>query len=214
MRILLCTLVAVAGCHHAKEAEVVSAYEPRATIGQTFTADATRLLPAGSTSTPAAVDALVEIAQSHLAAVGQLRPLARAADHVDVVADLPAPGWALRVRIVPKAELLCLVTIEPLALQPTEHAVDAAPWSVQDAFDEVRRFLPSLQPSKQPPMFAARFAELRAQAAAAAAEGKDPALTPSEYVRVPRPLSSDSENRPYVVPPEPDPSQEGVERKQ
>ncbi len=211
---MLCAALALAGCGHAREAEVVSAYEPRATIGQIFTADTTRVHPPGGASPDAGVKALTEIFATHLAAVGQLRPEQRSADHIDLVADLPAPGWALRVRVTPKPEQLCLVSIEPLATAPSEHTVDATPWSVQDAFEELRRRAPALQPSTLQPMDAARFARLRAEAAAAAAAGKDPSLTPSEFVRVPRPLSSEGPDRPYVVPPSVDDSQREVERKE
>ena len=190
------------GCAHAHEAEVVSTYEPRATIGQTFTADTTRLQASGAAqSSDAGTKALTGLLQSHLAAVGTLRPTKAAADHFDLVADLPAPGWALRVRVSPKAESMCVVFIEPLATVPDEHAVDAAPWSVQDAFETVRRHAPTLLPSKAPPMDAARFARLRSEAAAAAAAGSDPPLTPSEFVRVPRPITAAGVDRPYIVPP-------------
>jgi N-acetyl-beta-hexosaminidase len=208
---MIVTVLFAVACGHAHEAEVVSSYEPRATIGQTFTVDTTRLSAAAGDE---GVVALTTLLATHLGAVGQLRPVNRAADRVDVIADLPAPGWALRARITPKPENLCLVAVEPIATQPTEHAVDSAPFSVQDAYDEVRRRIPPLSPSKLPPMSPERFARLRAEAAAAAAEGKDPLLTPTEYVRVPRPLSSEGEDRPYLVPPSADESQKDVERKE
>src|SRR5437899_9453751 len=109
-----------AACGHAHEAEVVSTYEPRATIGQTFTADTTRLPNVGS-SNEAGVRALAALIDEHLAAIGTLRPDKAAGDHVDLIADLPAPGWALRARIVPKPEQMCMVILEPLATQPSEH---------------------------------------------------------------------------------------------
>jgi hypothetical protein len=211
MRTLLLTLLfAAAGCGHAHEAEVVSSYEPRATIGQTITVDTTRL---GAASGDDGVVALTTLLAQHLAAVGQLRPVARAADRVDIIVDLPAPGWALRARILPKPEQLALVVIEPLATTPNERAVNVAPFSVQDAYDQVRRHIPPLQPSKLPPMDPARFARLRAEATDAANAGRDPLLTPEEYVRVPRPLSAEGTDRPYLVPPTGDESQENVERK-
>ncbi|MGZ3429399.1 MAG: hypothetical protein ACXVCV_22265, partial [Polyangia bacterium] len=67
--------------------------------------------------------------------------------------------------------------------------------------ESVRRHAPTLMPSKAPPMDAARFARLRAEATAAAAAGSDPLLTPSEFVRVPRPITSEGVDRPYFVPP-------------
>ena len=199
---ILAGALVAAGCGHAHEAEVVSSYEPRATIGQTFTADTTRLA-GGATAGDAGLKALAELLDGQLATVGQLRPDKHEADHIDLAADLPAPGWALHVRLTPKAEALCLVTIEPVATQPNEHAVDAAPWSVQDAFEMLRRRAPTMLPSKLPPMDAARFARLRAEAAEAAAQGRDPSLSPAEYVRVPRPISREGEDAPYYVPPGP-----------
>jgi hypothetical protein len=188
----------MAACGHAHDAEVVSSYEPKATIGQTFTADTTRLDP----SAEAGQKALVELLAGQLAAVGQPRPNVVTSDHIDLVSDLPAPGYALRARITPKPDNLCLVMIEPLVTQPNDHAVDAAPWSVQEAFEVVRRRAPTLLPSKLPPMPATRFARLREEAVEAAKAGRDPALSPSEYVRVPRPISREGEDTPYYTPPE------------
>ena len=195
----ICLFALAIACGHAHEAEVVSTYEPRATIGQAFTADTTRLDPVAE----AGQKALVALLESQLAAVGQLRPQVVASDHVDIVADLPAPGWALRARVTPKPDQMCLVMIEPLATQPNEHAVDAAPWSVQEAFEIVRRRAPTLLPSKLPPLLPARFTRLREEATAAAKEGRDPVLSPSEYVRVPRPISREGEDTPYYTPPQP-----------
>jgi hypothetical protein len=208
---MLWYLLAVAGCGHAHEAEVVAAVEPRANIGQTFTVDTTRLQAAANDE---GIVALTTLLATHLGAVGQLRPVVRTADHVDVIADLPAPGWALRARILPKPEQLCLVVLEPLATQPNEHTVDATPFSVQDAYEDVKRRIPPLLPSKQPPMAPERFARLRAEATAAAQAGRDPLLTPSEYVRVPHPLTSEGTEAPYLVPPSADDSQKDVERKE
>lgn len=194
-----------AACGHAHDAEVVSSIEPRATIGQTFTADTTRVMASGSGGD--GVRALAALLDDHLAAVGKVRPdkYVRTpkgeTTSLDLVADLPAPGWALRARIIPKPEQMCLVIVEPLATQPNEHPVDSAPWSVHDAFESVRRYAPTLSPSKLQPMDDARFARLRAEAAAAAANGSDRLLTASEYVRVPRPITSEGSDRPYFVPP-------------
>ena len=196
-----------AACGHAHEAEVVSSYEPRATIGQTFTADTTRVLASGSDG----VRALAALLDDHLAAFGTLRPdkyvrtPSGETTSLDLVADLPAPGWALRARIIPKPEQMCLVIIEPLATQPNDHPVDAAPWSVHDAFESVRRYAPGLSPSKLPRMDEARFARLREEATAAAANGSDPLLTTSEFVRVPRPITAEGADRPYFEPPRPQP---------
>ena len=196
-RMIWLALLATA-CGHAHEAEVVSTFEPKATIGQSFTADTTRLAP----SADAGQKALIELLEGQLAAVGQPRPDVVTPDHIDLVADLPAPGYALRVRVTPKPDNLCLVMIEPIATQPNDHAVDAAPWSVQDAFEIVRRRAPTLLPSKLPPMPPARFTRLREEATEAAQAGHDPALSPSEYVRVPRPISREGEDTPYYTPPE------------
>lgn len=198
---LLVPLFVAAGCAHPHDAEVVASYEPRATIGQSFTADTTRLVAGSAATGDAGKKALAALLRDELSAVGQLRPDKSGDGHLDLVADLPAPGWALHARITPKPELLCQVTIEPIATQPSEHAVDATPWSVQEAFESVRRHAPSLSPTKLPPMDPARFARLRAEAADAASAGHDPLLTPSEYVRVPRPISREGSDAPYYTPP-------------
>lgn len=201
MKLVLATLALVgAGCGHTKDAEVIAAVEAQPTIGFSFIADTARL-QAGAPSTAAGVRALASVLGTQLAVVGQLRSDHVTADRVDVIADLPAAGWAIRARITPKPELLCQVSIEPIALAPSEHPASSAPWSVHDAFDEVRRFVTALKPARLPPMPPARFARLRAEAAQAADAGRDPLLTPSEYVRVPRPITDEGADKPYYVPP-------------
>jgi hypothetical protein len=88
-----------------------------------------------------------------------------------------------------------------LDIVANEHPVGAAPWSVQNAFDQVRQRISSLHPSKVAAMTPAQFARLRAEAATAARNNKDPLLTPQEFVRVPRPISDEGHDRPYWVPP-------------
>jgi hypothetical protein len=137
---------------------------------------------------------------TNLSTVGILRDDKSEGTHLDLVADLPAPGFALRARITPKPDLFCQVMLEPIAVADGR-AISAAPWSVHAAFDEVRRRLSTLQVSKLPAMTQAQFARLRAEAAAAAEANKDPLLTSQEYVRVPRPISDEGPDRPYWTPP-------------
>lgn len=209
MRRSIVLLLLVAGCGHAHEAEVVSSYQARATIGQAFTADTTRLVPNANTMTSEeGIKALATLLDDQLSTVGQLRSdkTTRNADGtttLELEADLPAPGWALRARLQPKPEQMCFVLLEPIATKPNEHAVDAAPWSVQEAFETVRRNAVTLMPAKLSPMDAARFARLRQEAAEAAAAGRDPLLSPAEYVRVPRPLTSEGADAAYYTPPGP-----------
>jgi hypothetical protein len=106
----------------------------------------------------------------------------------------------MRARIVPKPEMLCQVSIEPVVTQPSEHPATAAPWSVHDAFAEVRRFVVTLKPAKLPPMAPARFARLRAEATAAASANRDPLLSQTEFARVPRPITDEGTDKPYYVP--------------
>jgi hypothetical protein len=109
----------------------------------------------------------------------------------------------LRARIAPRPELFCQVTLEPLALAPSEHAVAAAPWSVHDALARVRRGLETLRPPRDPAMDARRFARLRDEASQAARAGHDPLLTPAEFVRTPRPIRSEGADAPYYAPASP-----------
>jgi hypothetical protein len=192
-------MVSLAGCRPPKEAEIVASVEPRATIGANVTADTTRLQSTPATA-EAGTRALVAVLSTNLATVGILRDDKSDGTHLDLVADLPAPGFALRARITPKPDLFCQVMLEPIAV-PDGRSVSAAPWSVHAAFDEVRRRLSTLQTSKLPPMTQAQFARLRAEAAAAAEANKDPLLTSQEYVRVPRPISDEGPDRPYWTPP-------------
>lgn len=202
VRTLLALALLCVGCGHAKEAEIAQTFEPPPTIGYSFTADLARL----QENAPGAgngIGALVALVKAQLATVGQLRPdqPAAAGAPVDVVADLPAPGFALRVHIAPKPELMALVRIEPVATDPHDHPVTAAPWSVHAAYDEVCPRIAALRPPRLPPMDAARFARLRAEATEAAKAERDPLLTPNEYVRVPRPITSEGEDAPYYTPP-------------
>ena len=199
--------LAAIGCAHPHDAEVVSSVQTRSTIGTPFTADTTRLVPnAAATANEEGEKRLAELIDRQLAAVGQLRadkPIKNAdgTTTLELAADLPAPGWALRARIQPKPEQMCFVLLEPIATQPDEHPVTTAPWSVQDAFEAVRTRAVALLEPKLPPMDPARFARLRAEAADAAAHGIDPLLSPSDYVRVPRPINRDGADMPYYVPP-------------
>ncbi|HEY2744439.1 MAG TPA: hypothetical protein VGL86_07445 [Polyangia bacterium] len=203
---ILLTLLA-AGCAHPHEAEVVSSYSPRATIGQAFTADTTRLVPnAAATANAEGEKALAELLDSLFATVGEVRADKQikkpdGTSVLELAVDLPAPGWALRARLQPKPEQMCFVLLEPVATKPDEHAVSAAPWSVHEAFEMVRRRAVALLPPKLPPMDAERFARQRAEAAEAAAHGIDPSLSPAEYVHVPRPINREGEEIPYYVPP-------------
>jgi hypothetical protein len=194
-RTALLLALSVVGCAHATDSEVIAVAEKPQTIAAIDTVDTTRLLPEGQGTAEAAQRALAELLAAHLGTVGIVRaPVAPDA----VVADLPAPGWAVRARLVMKPELFCLVTLEPIATQPKEQAVAAAPWSVLDAWDQVHRGLIQLAPPKLPPLPPDRFARLRAEATAAVQH--DPPLTIVEYKRAPRPIT-DAPDRPYYTPP-------------
>jgi hypothetical protein len=193
-------------CAHTQEAQVVATAEPASTLGFTFIADTTRLTDAADgTTDPDGRRALAAVLTTHLSTVGIVRPEQPAAgDRLDLVADLPAPGFAMRMRIAPSAELLCEVAVEPVAVdgQPgMERQVTAAPWSVHFALGELHRRVVTLQPSNQSPMEPERFARLRAEAAKAAEEGRDPSLSHEAYLRVSRPVSEQGPERPYWVPP-------------
>jgi hypothetical protein len=197
--ILICAFV-TAACAHQKESQVVAAAEPPETLYHTFTADTARL-----TSDPndtATFPALVSLVERQLAVVGKPRPNEQRGEQTIVAVDLPAPGWALRARLSPKPEQLCQVTLEPIALAPSEHTVTAAPWSVQRALEDVRRDAMLLKEPRDPPMAPARWQRLRVEAQEAAAAGRDPLLTPNEFVRVPRPITREGTDAPYYTPPE------------
>jgi hypothetical protein len=71
---------------------------------------------------------------------------------------------------------------------------------VQDALFRMRRALESLQPPGDPAMDDRRFERLRAEASEAARAGRDPALTPADFVRTPRPIRSEGADAPYYAP--------------
>jgi hypothetical protein len=194
---LALVVASMAACAHPHEAQVVAAAEKRATIAAVDTVDTQRI--AGASSDPAVVSrALAELIAAHFATVG----VVRAPVGSDVVVELPATGWLLHAHIVMRPELFALVTMEPLAADgKSEHAVTAAPWSVLDAFERTHLGVISLDPPRQPPMPAQRFARLRAEATTAAAA--DRLLDVVQYRRTPRPISDDPE-RPYYTPPSED----------
>lgn len=198
-RLALFCLV-TAGCAHAKDAEIVDAVEPPATIRASLIADTTRLQTATAQSGSAGLAALGAIVSNHLATVGQLDEPEVTSARWSQTVELPAPGWVLRAQIFAQAELMCQVLIEPLDTSPAPHAVTAAPWSVQDALAQVARGLASLEPSKLPAMEPLRFARLRAEAEAAGRSGGDAPMTPQTYVHTARPISGDRLEAPYYAP--------------
>ena len=202
-RTIVALALLAAGCGHTKEAEVTAAVEPPPTIVFYFTADTARV-QSGAPSAAGGVRALATLIAAHFATVGTLRSTAppAGAGPATVIVDLPAPGWALRARLEPKPELFAQVTLEPIATEPTDHPVVAAPRRVQRAYDDARLALAAMRPPTPPPMDPARCARLRAEATAAAREDRDPLLTPSEYVRIPRPISSEGPDAPYYTPPQ------------
>jgi hypothetical protein len=188
--------IAVAGCAHAKDSQIIASAEKPSTLMSVDTVDIARLRSDENTTPDTAARALAELIAAHMATVGIVRaPVSSSV----ITVELPAPGWLLRARLSMRPELFCLLTLEPIATQPTEHAVVAAPWSVQDAFDRVHRGVVSLRPPRDQPIPIARFNRLRQEATVAAQANRDPALTPLEYRRTPRPISEQPE-RPYYTP--------------
>jgi hypothetical protein len=190
-------VLAFAGCAHPKEAELVASVEAPSTIVHFLTVDTARL-PGVGPGDESGEKALAALLESYLATVGQPRGRVAAHDHLDVIADLPAPGYALRARISPKSELLCAVALEPLK---DNQPLTAAPWSVHDALSELRRSVSALSPPRRPAMTRANFVRLTHEAAQAERAHRDPPMTPEEYVRVPRSISNEGADAPYHVPP-------------
>jgi hypothetical protein len=196
MKALVVCSVVLVGCAHAREAEVIATVEKPSTIMSVDTIDTARLRSDESTRPETAARELAELIAAHMATVGIVRaPVA----NENITVELPAPGWLLRARLAMRPELFCMLTLEPLAAQPAEHAVQAAPWSVLDAFERVHRGVVSLRPPKESPISLARFTRLRQEATVAAQANRDPPLTQVEYRRTPRPISEQPE-RPYYTP--------------
>jgi hypothetical protein len=188
--------VAAVGCAHVKDAQVIAVAERPSTIASIDTIDTARLRSDETTRPETAARELAELIAAHMAVVGIVRAPVSSAD---ITVELPAPGWILRARLAMRPELFCMLTLEPLATQPTERAVEAAPWSVLDAFDRVHRGVISLLPPREPPIPLARFSRLRQEATVAAQANRDPPLTQVEYRRTARPISEAPE-RPYYTP--------------
>jgi hypothetical protein len=187
----------VAGCGHVKDSQIISLAEKPSTIMIVDTIDTARLRSDENTKPEAAARELAELIAAHMATVGIVHAPVSSAN---ITVELPAPGWLLRARLSMRPELFCMLTLEPLATQPAEHAVQAAPWSVLDAFERVHRGVIALRPPKELPIPLERFNRLREEATMAATENRDPPLTQNEYMRTPRPIS-EQPDRPYYTPP-------------
>jgi hypothetical protein len=195
MKPSLAVVLFAVGCAHATDSQIIAVADKPSTLMTVDTVDTARLR-SDQTSAAEAAHALVELMAAQMATVGMVR--APVGDE-EIAVELPAPGWVLRARLAMRPELFCVLTLEPLATQPTLHAVTAAPWSVHDAFERVHRGLLSLRPPREPPMPPPRFARLRREATVAAQANRDPSLTQHEYKRTPRPISEQPE-RPYYTP--------------
>ena len=93
-RLCIVAVAAVAGCAHAKDAEIVDAVEPPATIRVSMVADTTRL-QSGAQSASAGIEALGALVSNHLATVGQLHEPEMTRTRWSQTVELPAPGWVL-----------------------------------------------------------------------------------------------------------------------
>jgi hypothetical protein len=194
--LVLCAALVLSACAHVAESQVIATSEKSSTIVNIDTVDTARLRSDENTQPEVAARQLAELIAAHMATVGIVRA---PVSNEDITVELPAPGWVLHARLAMRPELFCMLTLEPLATLPTEHAVQAAPWSVLDALDRVHRGVLSLRPPRDPPIPPARFARLREEATAAAQANRDRPLTPVEYRRTPRPISQQPD-RPYYTP--------------
>ena len=198
-----------AGCGHAHEAEVVSAVEPRATIGQPFTADTTRLVPARATADrratasrrwPSSSTASSPPSASCAPTSRRATPTARHAR-----ARRRSAGAGLGPARAPVAEAGADVSRHARAHRhaPNEHAgrrraVERA-GRVRRRCAAARRRC-SRRSCRRWTRRASR-ACAREATEAARAKGAIRSLTPSEYVRVPRPISARGPSiAPYYAP--------------
>jgi hypothetical protein len=198
MKWMICLLLC--SCATQKEAQSVVIPAAQPTLSHYLEIDTARL-QRGAESGQWTVSGMVE---RHLAVEGLVRPGKKELDSEVLLAELPSPGYALRARISPRPEQYCHLELDLVESASGKH-VDRAPWSAIQSFETAYRGIATLDAPSHPKLDDERFAKLHAQAARLASEGRDPALTWDEYVKVPKRLQTSGGD--YYAPP---PSVTGV----
>ncbi len=190
---LLCVLAA--GCAKPPEARVVNELPVETGILYSFDVDTLRWKKDGK----GGAERFVSFIETHMVTAGPLREGTQQPDMMIRRVQLPSPGYLLRVRIKPRADDFCHVSID-LVSATDETQLDRAPFAAMQALEAVYQGVSSFLPPRLGPLDNVRFAKLCAQAAKLGAEGKDPPLTQVEYKRVPRPVQLVPQDE-YWVPP-------------
>jgi hypothetical protein len=195
------SLLGAPGCAHRTELRSASERPAVAGLRYTLQIDATRLTRGTGLPPVAAVAQLVE---DNLLRFFRLRGDQPPGDAVrrEMLAESPAPGYAVRVLIEARPDDYCLVGLETVQLregQPST-AVTLVPYSVHHALQAIRASLAALRTVPRPPLSPDRFETLRKQASELAARGEDPPIDDATFARTPRPLEKMDEPARYYAP--------------
>ncbi len=190
----------LSGCAQPPEAR--TAHEVTAASELVFTAnvDASRIERGTGL---AAVPALVRLLEDELAPF--FRAAAKGAatnEHAEIIAEAPAPGYAVRAVVDARPDDFCVVTLAIVRLLDGNATQDVslAPYSLHFGFTAVRRALVSLSSISRPALDDATFASLRKQASEARARGDDQPMDQSTFARTPLPLERSDQPPHYFAP--------------
>ena len=195
---LLIFALAASGCAHPKEVVEVRTLSAPTGLQRQMELD-TEQMAHGAQAGEFSPAGMIE---RQLATVGMVRARKPVDGAIELTAELPTPGYRLIAKVAPRPEQFCRIDLALVAVAAdgSIKVAETAPWWAIHALETVTAGLQSLLPPRLGPLDEARFSQLRAQAAAFAQKGEDPALSMDDYVRVPRPLDAgESEN--YFVPP-------------
>ena len=168
--------------------------------------DSTRLRRASGLSSVAAVAELVE---DNLSRFFKL-PDAPAKDGPapdermrEIIAEAPAPGFAVRATIEQRPDDYCMVNLEAVALTPGSAPTTAleAPYSVHFGLAAARSAIQEMRPGSWPVLSAERFTILRQQATELAARGEDASMDEATFARTPRAIERADDPPRYFAPP-------------
>lgn len=201
--ILLSGILLSTACARPHDARTVREVGRTENLIYNLQVDSTRLVRGTGLNPVAAVTRLVE---ENLAVYFRVSPKGSTTDgeRRELVAEAPAPGYALHVTIEGRPDDYCLIAIDVVRLGPdgAMEPVQGAPYSVHYGLAMVRMALSSLRPATRAAMSTARFMELRTQAAALAQRGADPAIDEATFARTPRPLERADDAVRYYAPSE------------
>lgn len=205
--LLLAGLLALPACKHAPDAHTVKEVSGPSGLSYLNEVDATRL---ERSTGLAAVPSVAQLLRQELAPFFRVRDgVAATEEHVELIAESPAPGYAVKVQVEARPDDFCVVSFTTVKQQDdgSMEGVSLAPYSIHFALWNVRNALSSLRPVNRPALDDETFEILRKQAAEARSRGGDQPIDEVTYARTPRPIERGDSGPRYFAPPVEAPSQ-------